>query len=134
MTLLELYKRAEEENVQVDGFKMREITSVSFPDGWIAIDYTKIKSPIHEKELLAHELGHYETGAFYNVATPLLTRSKCESKAQRKAISILVPEDEFWAAIDKGCEEYWELAEHFNVSYEFIIKAMEYYNGRRSLS
>lgn len=133
MTLLQLYQRAEDENVEIDGFKMREVTSVCFPEGWIAIDYAKVKSSIQEKELLAHELGHYETGAFYRAETPLLTRAKCESKAQRKAIALLVPEKEFRDALNQGYKEYWELAEFFNVSYEFMIKVMEYYYGRRTL-
>ena len=129
MTLLELYQRAENEHLEVDNFKMREVTSVSFPEGWIAVDYSKIQSNIQEKEILAHEIGHCETGSFYNIRSRLNTRARCERKADKQAISILVPEDEFFAFFQNGCNECHELAELFDVSCEFMNKAMEYYHN-----
>lgn len=38
-----------------------------FSIGYVAIDVDKIKSSQDEKYIIAHEIGHIETGAFYNI-------------------------------------------------------------------
>jgi len=70
MTLDELYDRAQQQGIEIDNFAMREIVSVSFPENWIAIDTRKIKTRAEEKVILAHEIGHCETGSFYNIHSP----------------------------------------------------------------
>lgn len=127
MTLTELYERAESQGIEVDDFRMRKLTSVSFPQGWIVMDSSKIKSPTEEKALLAHELGHCETGSFYNVKSRCDTKGRHERRADARAISMLVPEDMFFKKIKKGYTECWELAEEFDVPCEFMQKAMDYY-------
>lgn len=130
MTLNDLYARAERQNIAVDDVPMRAIASASFPQGWIALDSSKIESQAAEKVTLAHELGHIETGSFYNIYSPFDLRAKHERHADRRAIQMLVPNDALINAIKGGITEPWELAEYFEVTESFIRKAMLYYQTK----
>ncbi len=127
MTLLELYQRAEQQGIDIDYFPMRQLKSVSFPDGWIAIDVDKINTSQEEKAVLAHELGHCETSSFYNVYSELDIREKHERRANKRAFQLLVPKNDLDEAMKAGITETWELAEYFDVPCEFMQKAMTYY-------
>lgn len=127
MTLDELYDRAQQQGIEIDNFPMREIISVSFPENWIAIDTKKVKTKAEEKAILAHEIGHCETGSFYNIYSPLDIREKHEYRADKRAIQILIPHDDLKSAVRCGITEIWELAEYFDVPYEFMQKAAEYW-------
>ena len=84
-----------------------------------------------KKACLAHELGHCETGSFYNVHSSLELRSRYESRADRWAIKRLIPRDELVRAVRSGLREIWQLAEHFDVPYDFMQKAIDYYKCPR---
>lgn len=75
----------------------------------------------------AHEIGHCVEGAFYNKYAKYDIRSKHEYRANRWAIKKLIPEDELIEAFEHGILETWELAEHFEVTEEFMIKALEFF-------
>lgn len=124
MTLLDLYQRAEQEGVDVDYFPMREVVSFSLPEGLIVMDVDKMEDSKEEKVFLAHELGHIETGSFYNVHSGLDVRGRHECRADKQAIKILVPKDELDKAVNSGYAELWELAEYFDVSETFMRKAV----------
>ncbi len=127
MTLLDLYQRAEQEGIDVDYFPMREVVSFSLPEGLIAMDVDKMKNSQEEKVFLAHELGHIETGSFYNVHSGLDVRGKHERRADKQAIKMLVPKDELDNAVNSGFTELWELADYFDVSEDFMKKAICWY-------
>jgi len=127
MTLDELYDRAQQQGIEIDNFAMREIVSVSFPENWIAIDTRKIKTRAEEKVVLAHEIGHCETGSFYNIHSPFDLRERHEYKANKRSYQILIPHAELKAAVKKGLTEIWELAEYFDVPCEYMQKAAEYW-------
>lgn len=127
MTLDELYIYAEDREIEVDDFSMRELVSASFPEGWIAIDTKKIKTKAEEKITLAHEVGHCETGSFYNIHSPYDLREKHERRANVWSYKTLIPHEELLAAIKQGITEIWELAEYFGVPCEFMQKAAEYW-------
>lgn len=128
MTLLEVYQRAEQQGIDIDYFPMRQVKSASFPDGWVAIDVDKINTSQEEKAVLAHELGHCETGSFYNVYSQLDIREKHERRADKRAFQLLVPKSDLDEAVRAGITETWELAEYFDVPCEFMQKAMTYYH------
>ena len=134
MTLNQLYNRAARQGIDVDYFPMREIVSVSLPAGYVAIDVDKIKNTQHEKYVLAHEIGHIEVGAFYNIHSPADIRGRHEARADRRAIEMLIPWDALLEASQCGICEKWELAEYFDVSESLIIKAVEYYCARGFLN
>lgn len=127
MTLNELYIYAENREIEVDDVPMRELVSASFPEKWIAIDTRKIKTKAEEKTTLAHEVGHCETGSFYNIHSPFDVRGKHERRANIWSYRKLVPHDELRAAVKRGITEIWELAEYFDVPCEYMQKAAEYW-------
>lgn len=91
-----------------------------------------LSSAIHgtaEKECLAHELGHCEYGGFYNRYSPYDIRAKAERRADKWAFSKLVPYGQIMAAVGHGITEVWELAEYFDVSVEFMGRALAYYKA-----
>ena len=60
----------------------------------IAIDPWKMETLADEATSLGHELGHCETGSFYNPFAALDVRQKHENRADKWAIQHLVPRDE----------------------------------------
>ena len=54
-------------------------------------------------------------------------KQKMENRADRWAIRKLIPREEFLSAVAEGCTTVWQLAERFNVTEEFMKKAMCYY-------
>lgn len=132
MELLELYRLADAEHIPVYSFDLPQTHSLSLMnnDGScaVAIDPFGLNSTKDEKIRLAHELGHCVTGSFYNRYSDFDIKAKSEWKADKWAIKKLIPKDELQAAFEQGYTEPWDLAEYFNVTEEFIIKAVNYYN------
>lgn len=126
-----LYKYAEDEGIDVDLREMKRASSLSvpLPDGScaIAID-PRVCTDAEKTVRLAHELGHCEKGAFYNKWATCDVRMKHEVKADKWAIKMLIPEDELMNAIKSGME-IWDLAEMFNVTEDFIRKAVCLYTN-----
>ena len=130
-TLLDLYAQAERDGVGVFWFDLNATESLScrMPDGScaIALDPWGMATAADELVKLGHELGHCETGSFYNPYAALDVRQKHENRADRWAIKKLIPKDELWLAMDRGYRKPWELAEYFGVTEEFLRKAVAYY-------
>lgn len=80
-----------------------------------------------EREALAHELGHCEYGGFYNRYSKYDIRAKAERRADKWAFARLVPYGQLMQAVRHGVTEVWELAELFDVSCEFMRRAVDYY-------
>ena len=129
MTITKLYDFAVQNNIDVFPFALNGCESLSLlEDGecFVAIDPYKIASNADEKVKLAHELGHCEMGAFYNVFSPFDIRSKHERTANKWAIKKLIPKDELETAY-KRCNNRYELSEYFGVTEDFMQKALDYY-------
>ena len=127
---LDLYAYAENRNIDVDWIPMRRATSLSVPlgDGYaIALDPWKLGSLAQETVCLAHELGHCETGSFYNRFAKLDVRQRHENRADKWAIRRLVPEDDLDAAMADGCDTIPALADRFGVTEPFMRKAVCWY-------
>lgn len=133
MELLELYQLADAEHIPVYSFDLPQTHSLSLMnnDGScaVAIDPFGLNSSKDEKIRLAHELGHCVTGSFYNRYSDFDIKARSEYKADKWAIKKLIPKDELQAAFEQGYTEPWDLAEYFNVTEEFIIKAVNYYRS-----
>lgn len=127
--MIDLYKLAEKDNIIVEKLSVPKNKSLSTRIGnrnFIAIDENAIKSAAEERTHLAHEIGHCETGAFYNVYSNIDIRGKAEYKANKWAILKCVPKTELIYLLKKDYQ-IWELAEHFEVTEDFIKKACTYY-------
>ncbi len=80
---------------------------------------------------LAHEKGHCDSGAFYNLHTPFETCDRCEHRAWKRAITDLIPFDQLIDAIkscwtEEGVSPY-DLADHLGVTLNFVYQAIEQY-------
>ena len=95
---------------------------------YIGMDDKRCESIAEQKVVLSHELGHCETGSFYNQYSPFDIRERHELRADRWAIEKIVSRHYFKSAVNAGVTEPWELAELFNVPQPFIEKAMAYYH------
>lgn len=114
-----LFDEIERNNIEVYLGSMPAAKSASANIGndyYIALD----------EQSLAHEAGHCITGSFYNLYAPLDRRSKHERRADKWAVKKLIPKAELEAQLRQGLEPY-ELAEFFNVTEEFIHKALDFY-------
>lgn len=131
---ISLYRLAEEKGVEVDFFPLRRAQSLSMPlpgrQGRcaIAMDPDKLTTAADEKVKLCHELGHCLTGSFYNRYAPLDLRQRHELHADRWAVAQLVPREELTQALDRGLTQVWELADHFEVTEDFMRKALTHYH------
>lgn len=122
----ELFKIASAENIEVMYANIPNCISLSM-EGHICMDYSLLWGDAEERVHLAHELGHCETGSFYNRWSPYDIRQKHENHADRWAILRLVPSEDLKQAVENGITELWELADYFQVTEPFMQKAVEYY-------
>ncbi|MGM9588580.1 MAG: ImmA/IrrE family metallo-endopeptidase [Faecousia sp.] len=131
MELSALYTFAKQHNIEVLSFPMEENGSMSVltDNGhcFIGMDDRVQDNGVQERVHLGHELGHCVTGSFYSVHTAIDCRQRHENKADKWAIQALVPVEDLDAAIAGGCTELWELAERFDVTEDFIKKAVCFY-------
>lgn len=129
-TVIKMYDLADAENITVFSASCPNSGAMCIRNDvtgkcYIVIDKEHIKND--ELETLAHELGHYMTGSFYNPNSTLDRQSKHEYKADKWAIEQLLPKEEMEYAFECGIIEIWELAEHFEVSEKLIKKAVWIY-------
>jgi Zn-dependent peptidase ImmA (M78 family) len=129
-SLIDLYQLAERNGHAVYWYSCADdrIVSMSVMDDdgdcAIAIDPYKIPTIAAEKSIVAHELGHCETGSFYNQYATCDIRQRHENRADRWAIHTLVPKEELNTAVQAGYTNLWELAEYFDVTEDFMKKAI----------
>ena len=130
-SVLYLYDIAKQENIEVIQYPMKENGSMSImlEDGscFIGIDAAVQDGDIQERVHIAHELGHCVTGSFYNIYAAIDHRQRHENRADKWAISQLIPVEELDEAVANGCTELWDLADWFGVTEELIKKAVCYY-------
>lgn len=130
MTTDDFYELAQNDDIEIIRTQCSLTGSMSImtDDGacYIGIDDSQLTGQ-DEKIRLAHELGHCETGAFYNRYSKLDLISKKEYKADKWAISRLIPKGDMKAAMIDGYVELWQLAEYFDVTEEYVKKAMWIY-------
>lgn len=133
METTNLFEIADENNIHIIYVSLPLTKCLSTESGkdnyYIGIDPACITSSADEKVKLAHDIGHCITGSFYNRYSPLDLRSKHECTANVWAIKKLVPKDELIKVMRNGCEDVWELAEHFGVTDDFIQKALNFYES-----
>ena len=131
MDILDLYDFAEQQNIEVVQYPMKENGSMSvmMEDGscFIGIDKSVQDGNIQERVHLVHELGHCITGSFYNRYSAVDCRQRHENTADKWAIKKLITAEALDEAVAEGYTEIWELAEHFGVTEDFMRKAVCYY-------
>ena len=131
MQIQHLYDLAKQQNIEVVPYSMpqNESMSVMLEDGrcFVGMDVSVQDGGVQERVHLSHELGHCVTGSFYNIYAAIDDRQRHENRANKWAIQTLIPMDALDDAIAEGCTEIWELAERFQVTEEFVRKAVCFY-------
>jgi hypothetical protein len=128
-----LHALADERGITIDRISCPKSKSMSLSmNGSCFIGIDKDCTGSEELVLTAHELGHCETGAFYNRYSKYNVISKLEYKADKWAVQELVPYDELMSAVEKGYTEKWQLAELFGVTEQLIERATYIYKAMYS--
>lgn len=126
-----LYDFARQQNIEVIAHPMPQAGSMSvmLDTGrcFIGMDRRLCDGSVQERVHLSHELGHCVTGSFYNIHAAVECRQRHENRADKWAIRALIPVEDLDEAVAQGCTEVWELAERFQVTEEFVRKAVCYY-------
>lgn len=124
-----LYELAAGRGVPVYAFPLSHVPSLSIMDeqGQCVVGMAPDLRGREEKLCLAHELGHCITGAFYNRHSSGAVRGKSEYKADKWAFYHLLPPIAVQRAMEAGLTRPHELAEHFEVPEEFLLRALDYY-------
>ena len=127
----QLYDLAEQQNIPVLSFPLEKTGSMSvmLDSGacYVGMDPSVQDGGCEERVHLGHELGHCLTGSFYNIHAAVDCRQRHENRADKWAVTTLIPVDDLDDAVADGCTEVWEPAERFQVTEEFVKKAVCYY-------
>lgn len=132
--LFEIYRELHEagvimvnRNFDFDNQKKAVVLDVKGRVG-LYIDISNISSVADEIVTITHEWAHLTTGALHHVDADDVTRRKDEARAARAKIERLIPAHKLQRAIAEGYTELWELADYFNMPYDFMEKAAQHYN------
>ena len=128
--IISLYDQLNAAGVRFYHWNMDDVQAVTIEqDGQYGVfmDFTHIPTAAQELVTVAHEGGHISTGATHRVNSPWDLIEKHEHKADKWAITRLIPEEALDDAVAAGNTELWQLAEHFGVTEEFMKKAVCWY-------
>lgn len=130
MTIEDLYNLADDDGIVVEHQLIgHPALSVEWENGAICIDPSQINSEAEYKDVLAHELGHCETKAFYHHHSPYETKARMERKAKKWEILHLVPLEDLREKVEEH-RDIWEIADFFGVPEKLIKEALEFYERR----
>lgn len=125
--VLDLYDELHESGVKFYSWNLEDDKSALLEmNGQYAvfIDFANICTTAEELVVVAHESGHIHTGTTHRVYSPFDLVERHENVANKYAIKKLVSKRELDDATAAGCTEIWSLAEYFNVTENFMRKAV----------
>lgn len=93
---------------------------------FIGIDPSVFKNEYDERLILAHEIGHALTDAYYTEADNPIFVSRMEHRANKKTIEMLVPKNKLDVVLDEHSTVY-DLSQYFSVPEDIIKKAFWLY-------
>lgn len=129
MNNIDLYEYADHENIAVEHIDLPKNKALSVMIGqseYIGIDKAVADGSAEERTLLAHELGHCATGAFYDIGAASITRARCEHRAVKWALLKCVPKQKLVTLLKCRYRDD-EIADYFGVSEKMIHIAYTYY-------
>lgn len=77
--------------------------------------------------IVAEEIGHYETSSGNILDQSVLSNMKQERLARKWAYEKVIPLEEIIEAVQSGIKEIYDLAEHFEVTEEFMRECLKHY-------
>jgi len=140
MTKLEhLEQQLHEKEIYVYNFKISNTKkAMCLSDNghkYIALNEPLVESKSEKVAILAEELGHFETAALYTIKSTFNTpiarsnRIKFEAQAMQWAYKQYLPPWEIKKAFICYQGDYHLIAEHCQVTMEFLNGAIEYYRS-----
>lgn len=113
--------------------KLKNNFAIAFFDNFLVIDRSKCKTAAQERTVLAHEAGHYMSGAFYRAYSPFEVKEQAEHRAFAASVEKYLPVNEILNCYKMGMTENWEIAEYFNLEEEFVEKAVHYWTDCKGI-
>ena len=120
-------------NVDVADVRLKKNFAIAFFDDFLVIDRSKCKTAAQERTVLAHEAGHYLSGAFYHAYSPFEVKEQAEHRAFSAAVEKYIPVHEILNCLRMGLTEPWQMAEYFNLDEDFVEKALHYWTECRGV-
>ena len=134
MTTDDLYDLAEDCGHEVFRFALPQCQSICVEDeGAYYIGLDNSLRGIAEKEHLCHEIAHANYAGVYCRHAPLNTTGRIERSANKWTFLKLIPAGELREVVKRGFS-VWEIADYFDVTYDMLCKAVEYYTGACGLN
>lgn len=128
--LIQLYNRLSDSGVKLFSWDLDEKKAITLEmneNYAIFMDFDNIESKREETVIAFHEAGHTATGATHKVCSPYDLVEKHEYKAWKWAIQNYFSENVLNNAFADGYTEIWSLAERFDVTPDFMRKAICWY-------
>ena len=125
----DLFEYAEKANIKIEYGDLPNNKALSLKigqDEYIGIDKNVTADSAEERELLAHEIGHCATGAFYDIGADQIIRARQEHRATKWALLHCVPKQELVTLLKRRYQDD-EIAEYFGVTENMIHIAYTYY-------
>ena len=119
--------------VDIADLKLKANTAIAFMDNFLVIDRSRCRTAAKERTVLAHEAGHYLSGAFYLAYSPYEIKEQAESKAFAASVEKYVPVEELRRAMASCFTEPWQLADYFNLEEDYIKEALHYWTECRGV-
>lgn len=132
MDVVEVYKKIEDENVQTFSFGISGVKGLTICANGVCgvfINDKEINDSDEEFCVAAHEYGHCATGTLYSLNSDKSYISRCEYRADRKAVLTFLPFERVQDAIVNGCQTTYEISEFLDLPEKFIIKSFNHYRA-----
>ena len=104
-----MYDDLEALNVDVVDVKLKNNFAIAFFDNFLVIDRSKCKTAAQERTVLAHEAGHYMSGAFYRAYSPFEVKEQAEHRAFAASVEKYLPVNEILNCYKMGMTEIGRL-------------------------
>lgn len=128
-----VYEDLDALGVDVAEVPMKKNTAIAFEDNFIAIDPSRCSTENTRYTVLAHEAGHFISGAFYPAKCRYAMREQAEHRAFAASVHRYLPVDEIRQAMRAGYTASWQLAEYFCMDEDYIKKALHYWTECRGV-
>ena len=128
-----LLDEADKENIYViENAKFQSKASGLINNDVIGIN-KNVRSSAQHSCILAEELGHYHTSSGNILDQSSVTNRKQELHARAWAYNRLIGLYGIINAYRSGCRNGYEIAEHLNITEEFLNEALQYYRNKYGL-
>lgn len=124
-----LLQQAHEDGIEVMDYQFRsEAIKGLYCDNVIAIA-DHLNTSAEKACVLAEELGHHYTSSGVILDQNITENRKQEKKARLWAYRKMVTMDKLISAFENGCRNRYEVAEHMDVTEEFLQEALTRYKS-----